>query len=127
MPISFQDESSSITVVPTTWAKWSYGEKYLPQGFYISNLDHPDNLYTFLSWVTDLPWVQNAQIPAAHPTVASELLLGLGLTLKEVSAALFTEPDEMPDDAPPYIHEIEIKAWDEATEVVGCLAAAAER
>jgi len=56
-----------------------------------------------------------------------ELLLGLGLALRDVHFVLFTEPEELSGKLPSYSQDIDLAAWDVLTATADYLAAVIER
>ena len=90
--------------------------------FYQDHVNHADNVYAHAKWLQDKSWVGNQPNKIAPLDYMEELLLGLGLALREINFSLFTEPDEFPVDTPAYIHLPSLPAWDALTKAADCLA-----
>jgi hypothetical protein len=78
----------------------------------------------FAEWVQEIPLVGNDKNQIGPYLFIEAVLLGLGLALRAIRLSLFTEPDQFPEDAPHYVHNPTLKAWDALTDAANYLAAA---
>ena len=110
-------------VIMASWCHWTFNKPVLPKTFYAKS-EHPDNLYQFASSLKGLFESKNQPKSHAH---MEELLLGLGLALRDVHFVLFTEPEELSGKLPSYSQDIDLAAWDVLTATADYLAAVIER
>jgi hypothetical protein len=100
---------------------------YLPKEFYRSDHNSSDSLTVWADWVEHESWVGNRPNKIGNPEFIEALLLGLGLAMRELHMALFTEPDEFPIDAPAHLHKVNHLAWDRVKNVADQLAKAVDQ
>ena len=109
--------SSSSANVPASWATWRFSKKYLPKEFFVEK-DHPDNLQSFVSWIKTQPWINTASDTLYSRSSIEQILLGLGLALRQYDQAHFTHEDDLPSDFPAYGHYTTMAGYDSITQAI---------
>jgi hypothetical protein len=119
--------TTPLRIVPASWCTWTYSETLLPESFYVPGNDDQDHWSSFTKWLKDSSWAGNRPNSIASHQFIELILLGLGLALREIDFALFTEEEDFPDDAPSFVQSLKLSAWDEMTGAADTLEAALKR
>lgn len=105
------DKVSSDPAIPISWARWNYGDKYLPKEFY-GKPDHPDSLESLVNWIKSEPWRDPVTHKMRSPSYIQNMFLALGMATREYDYIHFMDEDDYPEDLPTYARDTKKEGYD---------------
>ena len=71
-----------------------------------------------MAWIKTRPWINSATDKLHSPSSIKQILLGLGLALRQYDQAHFSHDDDLPADFPDYGHNTTISGYNSISQAV---------